>query len=301
MKVFITGGTGYVGSVLVERLLAVGHTVTALARSVESADTLKRAGAIPVQGDLADTATLHASAADADASIHAAVDYTMTEESTAIELAAIAALVEGAGTATVAKPVIYTSTGLVYGTDPTRSTDESADLPAQSAQPVKAAAERIVLSATGITPILVRAGLVYGRGGSGLVTSLIASAVRTGLATYIEDGANAWHPVHVDDLAELYSAVLQNPVAGIFNAVGGTAFTFRELAEAIADVTGAVPTSIPLQVAEQQIGPYAHVLRSDSTISAMKARATFGWNPEGIPLLDDIRSGSYRAALLPAN
>lgn len=294
MQVFITGGTGYVGSVLVSRLVAAGHEVTALARSQGSAAALAAGGAVPVHGELADVGVLRAAAADADAVVHAAVDYSMTPASQAVELAAVAALAEGAATAGTGTPLIYTSTGLVYGVDPEQDTSEDATLPAASAQPVKAAAERVVLDAPGITPVVVRAGLVYGRGGSGLVTGLIGAAVRDGVATYIEDGANTWRPVHVDDLATLYLAALDRPVPGVYNAVGDSPFSFRELAEAIAELTGTQAVSIPLAVAAQQLGDYAHVLRSTSRLSAEKARATFGWTPAGVPLLDDVRSGSYR-------
>lgn len=297
MKVFITGGTGYVGSVLVEKLVASGHDVRALARSEASSAALRDAGAQPVVGELAHVDLLRSEAAGADAVIHAAVDYAMTAESQATELAAVAALAEGAGSQSAARPFVYTSTGLVYGFDPEQDRNEDAELPELSAQPVKAAAERIVLGAPGITPIVIRAGLVYGRGGSGLVTGLIDSAARTGGATYISEGTNTWSPVHVDDLAALYLAAVESPAPGVFNAVGPTPFSFRELAEAIGALTGAQPVSIPMDVAVQQLGPFAQVLTTTSTMSATKARETFGWTPAGVALLDDVRAGSY---LVPA-
>ena len=296
MKVFITGGTGYVGSVLIERLVAAGHEVSALARSDASAAKLEQAGAGPVRGSLADTAVLEASAAAADAVVHAAVDYAMTEESSAVELAAVTAFVAGAGAADAAKPVVYTSTGLVYGFDAARDMSEDAQLPEASAQPVKAAAERIVLGAAGITPVVIRAGLVYGRGGSGLITGLIDAARANGVATYIGDGENAWRPVHVDDLAELYARVLARPAAGVFNAVGDAPFTFRALAEAIAAGADVPAAGIPFEQALAAFGPFAHVLSSTSTMTAEKAERTFGWRPSGASLIDEVRSGSYRAA-----
>lgn len=122
------------------------------------------------------------------------------------------------------------------------------------------------------------------------------SASVNSVPTYIEDGSNSWTPVDVDDLADLYSAILAAPVAGIYNVVGDNPFTFRQLAVAIADLTGATPTSLPITVAEQTIGPFAHVLASTSTLPTEKVRSTFDWTPSGIPLPDDVRSGSYRTA-----
>ena len=99
MKVFITGGTGYLGSALVEHLLSAGHEVSGLGRSEASLRALVQAGVTPVAASLDDTEVLYDAAASADAIIHAAVDYTMSEESTATELAAVSALTKGAGAA----------------------------------------------------------------------------------------------------------------------------------------------------------------------------------------------------------
>ncbi|MEF2977641.1 NAD-dependent epimerase/dehydratase family protein [Subtercola sp. YIM 133946] len=296
MKVFIVGATGYLGSVIVQRLVGAGHSVTALSRSDASDATLLAAIATPVRGSLADTETLTTAASRADAVVYAASDYAATEQSMQVELAAVAALVDGAGRAARGKPVIYTSTGLVYGPDASPAdTDESAALPEISAQPVKVAAERIVLGSAEITGISVRAGLIFGRGGTVLLTGLIAAARAHGVATYIDEGANTWLPVHVDDLADLYLRALEHPVGGAFNAVGDVPFSFRELAEAIGELTGAAVVSIPLSVAEQSMGPAATTLTSTSSLSAAKAKATFGWAPADRSLIDDVRHGSYAA------
>jgi nucleoside-diphosphate-sugar epimerase len=72
MHIFITGGTGRIGSAVVAELLGSGHTVLALARSDSSAAALETAGAEPLRGDLADVPALRAGAARADGVIHLA-------------------------------------------------------------------------------------------------------------------------------------------------------------------------------------------------------------------------------------
>ena len=72
MRVFVTGGTGLIGSAVVAELLGNGHTVLALARSGSSAAALETEGAESIRGSLADLGTLRAGAAKADGVIHLA-------------------------------------------------------------------------------------------------------------------------------------------------------------------------------------------------------------------------------------
>ena len=149
--------------------------------------------------------------------------------------------------------------------------------------------------AAGLNGMIIRAGLIYGRGGTMLLTSLIGAATRSGTAIHIGAGDNEWTPVHVDDLARLYLKALERPAAGTYNAAGPRQFTFRELAEAIADLTGTTATSITAEQAESEMGPMAALLQSSARITSQKAQNTFGWNTGGAALPNDVRSGSYRA------
>lgn len=300
MKIFLTGGTGYVGSVLLEHLVAEGHVVEALTRSTAGAARLTDAGATPVRGSLADADVLRAAAARSDAVIHAAFDSTMSEHASATELTAVRALASGAGESASGKPVLYTSTALVYGVDPDQDRHEDAPLPERSAQPVKAEAERVLLTAAGITPIVMRVALVHGRGGSGLLTTLIADAASTGTAAYIDDGTQVWDAIHVDDLADLYVAALTRPCSGVYNAKGGPSFTQRELAEAIGAVTDAHPLSLSRENAAAALGPLALILGAPGTLAGDKARTTFAWAPVRGSLLNDLRGGSYRREVTQA-
>ena len=66
MKLFVIGGTGYIGAVVCERLLADGHELRGLARSDVAAAQLSEAGIEPVHGSLGDVDVLRAECAAAD-------------------------------------------------------------------------------------------------------------------------------------------------------------------------------------------------------------------------------------------
>src|ERR1700712_3951041 len=72
MRVFITGGTGLIGSAVVAELLANGHTVLALAGSDASAPAAQSAGAATIRGGLDDLDVLRSATADTDGVIHLA-------------------------------------------------------------------------------------------------------------------------------------------------------------------------------------------------------------------------------------
>jgi nucleoside-diphosphate-sugar epimerase len=72
MRVFVTGGTGHIGSYIIPELVAAGHEVTGLARSDKAGDVVSALGAKVRRGDLSDLEGLKAAAAEFDGVIHVA-------------------------------------------------------------------------------------------------------------------------------------------------------------------------------------------------------------------------------------
>lgn len=297
MKVFLTGATGYAGSVVTEKLLGKGHEVSGLARNKAAEAKLNEKGITALIGDLSNAEVLKRGAKEADAVIHTAFSHNFSDYNDPVKLErAVIAAFAGALRRTN-KPFIVTSSSAILGDTGGGKADEDYPFNPNSPRLLRGEAERDVLqlSQMGIRSIVLRLPLfVYGRGGSSFVPFMIEQAKKAGAANYVESGAEKVSAVHVEDVADLYVSALEASAAkGLYNVAAETV-SLKELNEAIARLLEIEAKSISKEEARKQFGAMFDFLSINNQLSADKARRKLIWKPSAATILDDIENGSYR-------
>jgi nucleoside-diphosphate-sugar epimerase len=281
MHIFATGATGYIGSVVSEKLQAFGHRVSGLARSDASALKLERMGAHAVRGDMRDGGAIADAARQCDAVIHLAMEFSA--EAPGLDRNAIDAVL-GALSHT-GKPFLYTSGIWVLGDTAGQEADENTPLHPPLLVAWRPAHEQLVLNAEGMRGIVIRPGMVYGRGG-GIMAGFVRERKEGGVVHYVGSGENSWPCVHVDDLADFYVLALQAPAGGLYFASAGPSVAVKDIARAAA--AGEPVEAIPLDRARETLGPLADALALDQWISSAKATRELGWSPKAKPVLEEL-------------
>jgi len=295
MRVFVTGATGFVGSAVVQELLAAGHQVLGLVRSDASAERLTSTGAEAHRGDLNDLDSLRSGVAAADAVIHTAFihDFSNFQANCETDRRAIEAM--GAALAGSGKTLIITSgTGLLA---PGRLSTED-DMPASGpgAFPRVASEEAAAaVAANGVKVAVVRLPpTVHGDGDHGFIPMLINLAREKGVAAYIGEGANRWAAVHRLDAAKLYRLLLEkNAVQTHYHAVAEEGIPFRQITEVIGRKLNIPVASKTGEDAVEHFGWFTHFASMDSQTSSEKSRKALDWQPTHQGLIADLESGSY--------
>lgn len=289
MNIFITGGTGFVGTAIVKELIRAGHVITGLARSDAAAAALTRAGARVHRGTLEDLAGLRRGARAADGVIHAGFIHDFADFKRVCELdrAVVGAL--GTELAGSDRPLVVTSAAaLPYPHKPALETDRPS---LTSAEMPRIATEEAVDALTGVNVSVVRLGIVHGPGDPHFLPLLIELARRAGEAAYIGDGANRWPGVQVGDAAVLYRLVLENGRAGArYHAVAEPGVPLREIATLIGKKLGVPVTSKSHDEAAGYFGNFVHFAGLDGAASNQLTRAELAWSPVGPGLLADLES-----------
>ncbi|MEU6646800.1 UDP-glucose 4-epimerase GalE [Saccharomonospora sp. NPDC046836] len=304
MKLVVTGGAGYVGSVCTARLIEAGHEVTVVDDlSTGHADAVPE-GARFVEGDAAEVAgtllgqgfdgVLHFAAKSlVGESMHDPGLYWHGNVVTSLRL------LDAMRTHGTPR-LVFSSTAATYGEPETSPITETAPTrPTNTYGATKLAIDHAITSyarAHGLAAVSLRyfnvAG-AYGRYGERHTTEThlipLVLQVATGDRAQVQifgddyptdDGTAVRDYIHVTDLADAHLLALEHARSGehdIYNLGNGTGFSVRQVIEACREATG---HPIPAVVAPRRAGDPAVLVASSE-----RARTALGWKPERTDLV----------------
>ncbi|MFT4076564.1 MAG: SDR family oxidoreductase [Asticcacaulis sp.] len=295
MRVFVTGASGWVGSVVTQELLRNGHSVLGLARSDDSAAKVAAMGAEVLRGDVQDIDSLVEGAKSADGVIHTAFihDFTRFAENCEIDRRAITAMADVLTGSE--KPFVITSgTGVVAsagrGTEDVRVADVRTSMPRIASEQAAEAA-----AAKGVNVSVVRLSpSVHGAGDHGFVPILIGLAKEKGVAAYVGDGGNVWPGVHRLDAARLYRLALErNAKDARYHAAENSGTPFRDIATVIGKHLDVPVVSLSQEAAAAHFGWFHHFAMMNNPTSSDWTRETLGWAPTQPDLLSDLAASYF--------
>jgi nucleoside-diphosphate-sugar epimerase len=310
MRVFVTGGSGWIGSALLPELLEAGHQVVALARSDDAADRLATAGAEVRRGTLDDLEILRAEAAASDGVIHLAFRHDLSfagdfDGAAAADRRAIEAF--GEALAGSDRPFVIASGTLGLAPGRVATERDGHDLPADGVahgpQARQANAElTLSLASRGVRSSVVRLSPTnHGEGDNGFMALLVGIARNTGVSGYVGDGTSRWPAVHRLDSAHLFRLALETAPAGsTLHAVADEGVPIRAIAEVIGRHLDIPVVSVAPEDAGEHFGFLGGLLNLDSPASSTLTRDLVGWHPAQPGLLEDLDQGHYFQSERPA-
>lgn len=258
MKVFVTGGSGFIGSHLVRNLLREGHSVVAPARREEASARLRAAGADSPVIDYADAPSVRSAMDGCDAVVHVAACLSMWgpwEEFMAGNVTLTRQVLEATRVSRVARFVHISAASVIMDKSaPITGADESWPLTQNRKLPysaTKAIAESEVLDARSatMTTIVLRPPFVWGCGDA--VDGDLGDQVRKGRFAWIAQGRYRYSTCHVENLCHAITLALGVDVSGVFFITDDEDITLRDFMTSRLQASGLNPPalSVPVSVA----------------------------------------------------
>jgi nucleoside-diphosphate-sugar epimerase len=305
MKVFVTGGAGYIGSKLVKKLLENKFKVKVFDSLVFGGESL-----IPffddanfefVHGDITNSQELSQNIRDCDAVIHlAALVFTggqkLRDTTLEINYEATRRFIDICKKRGLNK-FIFTSTCSNYGETSELATEESPLMSTSAYSESKIKAEAYILQSAGTTfkPTILRLSTVFGLSPRMrfdlIVNELVLEATQKGKVTVYNP--KAWRPgLHVDDATEAMKLALLHSVEGVFN-VGHSSLNYQKI-----QLCNIIKKYIPsLQVEEVQSTADPRNYR----VSFDKIRKNLGFKPKKtiedgvVEIMKAVQQGIFKA------
>lgn len=312
MKVFVTGGTGFIGGALVRKLIERGDDVYALVRSQPAAQELESIGVHPVLGDVTDRESMRTGIAGSDIVFHVAGSYKIGEMDSQAEK------INVDGTQNVLSlayelgvpKIVYTSTVAVFGDTHGELVDETYQMPPEQdfltdydrSKWLAHYAVALPLIQKGAPIVIVQPGVVIGPGDQSLVGELMKRFYQGKFPFPLLTGPEFTVTyAYLDDIVDGHLLAAEKGKPGESYVIAGPALSLAQAVNQWSQIAGkplpvlSIPARFltpftPLMGAIQRIVPLPSILSRDSlamlnatyTARADKARKELGWEPRPV-------------------
>lgn len=272
MKAFVTGGTGFAGSHLIETLVRQGYEVTALARSRSKAARLIEAGVRIVDGDLDDKQALLTATEGQDVVFHVAglVAARNEQEYMRVNRDGTRHVVDAARAAGVSRVVLVSSLAAAGPSEPGRPlAGHESPSPLTAYGRSKLAAEEVV-NRSGLPWTIVRPPMIYGPRDTEVLKAF--KVARSGVVPVFGSRQQELSAIYAPDLAEALARVAEVPgtLGRTYYACHPRVFTSEEFARAI----GRAVRRPTVRVVRLPAGLTKGLLGLTGSIARLSGRAT---------------------------
>lgn len=295
-RTLITGGSGYFGCLLRDRLLARGHAV----RVFDLVDADDRPPAVEfVQGDIRDRTAVHQACSGIDVAYHNVAQVPLAKDRRlfwSVNRDGAENLLKAAADAAVRK-VVHTSSSAVFGVPPKNPVDDTVEpRPMEAYGKAKLEAEQLVhayVREHGLDVTIIRPRTILGHGRLGIFQILFDWVEEGRNIPVLGKGDNVYQFIHADDLADACIKAAERPGFAVYN-IGAERFgTMRETLGALCAHagTGSKVYSLPMGLAVSAmkltsalrlspLGPYHSLMYGRSLyFDITRAKAELNWQP----------------------
>lgn len=293
-SVLVTGGSGYFGSILVDRALARGDRVRVL--DLNPPDPRPGADVEAIVGDVRDEGVVERATEDVDVVLHNVAQVPLAKDRdlfwsvNVVGTANVLLAARGAGV----RKVVHTSSSAIFGI-PERNpvVEDTPPRPLEAYGRAKLEAEVLCreAAASGLDVTIVRPRTILGHGRLGIMAILFEFVAEGAPVFVLNGGHNRYQFVHAEDLADACLLAADRPGPSTYN-VGTTDFgTMRQTLQALVDhaETGSRVRSLPSaparaamkvasRIGQAPFAPYHWLLYGESLwFDTSKAREELGW------------------------
>jgi nucleoside-diphosphate-sugar epimerase len=311
MKALVTGGTGFIGSGVVDLLLREGHSVRLFSRKNEIPEGLKGKSAEIFHGDLKDFLSVVRAMEGVDLFFHIGEIKSFNEAASLHNVKLMEHIIAGMREKEV-KRLVFISSITVAGIPSAIPADEETEpdvVLEDHYTSYKRTCEKLILSSLSGRHAIIRPALVYGPG-SRYMGRFINAVDKFGPIgfPFIGNATNLAPLIYIKDLAKaIYLSGLRPSASGqVFNLTDGFRHSWLDFLTSIAELLGrklrimSIPPvllkipAIPLDILSGMIGikidpvHYVNYFSKDLLFDNSKARDLLEWNPE-FSLADGIK------------